>query len=147
MSTTRDQIAAHLNRHFSHLAAEINQIARSDTADGYGPDIDRALRALGNAEADIATAAIADASIVAGLALADYFALDRFARQLSTKVDTRAYATEGNRDRIFDNVIALRELARETVEDAGYSIGGAGGASAWGLTNLSLDYIEPEPTV
>lgn len=144
MSYTRAQAAAHLQTQFATLATEIGQATTGEAATGYGPDIDQALRKLGVAEADLAAATVADADVGPYLALAEYYALRRFAGRLATKVDLpNTFAREGDRRTVFDNVRALLKLAKETVEDYGYSVGVV---PSWDVLRLNLDFIEPETT-
>lgn len=142
MSYTRAAAAGHLAVQFATLATETGQ-ATGDTSAGFGPAIDQALRKIGGtAEADMATATVTDANTPAFLALAEYYALVRFARALATRIDTGITATEGDREQMFANVRKLIEIAKFEAAGYGYPVDGS---SAWTSTSLQLDYIEPEP--
>jgi len=145
MSITRAAAAAYLRSQFSNLATEIGQTTHDDTSLGYGADIDAALRRLGVAESDLATAEADDADRIEYYALCDYFCLQRMARQLTTRVDSGALVQEGDRQRVYDNVRALLAEATAVIERMGYGpeTFGQAGAGLWGAVDFNLDYIEP----
>ena len=143
MSYTRASAASYLAVQFATLATETDQ-ATTDTSAGFGPALDQALRKIGGtAEADLAAATVADATVPAFLALAEYYALRRFARALATRVDFGAPTVEGDRPRIFQHISRLIVMAREECAAQGYPLDGS---EIWSYTSLQLDYIEPEPT-
>lgn len=142
MSYSRASTASYLAVQFATLATETGQTT-GDTSGGFGPAIDNALRKLGGtAEADLATASVADANVPAFLALCEYYALVRFARALATRVDTGITAVEGDREQMFSHVRQLIAMAREECAAQGYPVDGS---EAWSYARLQLDYIEPEP--
>lgn len=143
MGMSRLQAATYLSTE-AGLESLINESGRksTDTADGYKPAIDQALRRLGASESGLATAEIADSQIPAYIALMEYYALRLFARTIATRVDYQATSLEADRDAVFQHVRQLMEQAAEAAEAYGYSIDGD---SAWSLGRLTLDYIEPEP--
>lgn len=142
MAINRATIAVHLHTQFETLAREINQPATTDSASGYGPDIDAALRRLGKTTDELATATVEEGDVEACYALAEYYALRRFWRKLATKVNVgaAALAPEGNRQNVFENVGTLLKMAAETVEAFGYNLGDD---TAWEFVRLGLDFIEP----
>jgi hypothetical protein len=143
MTINRTQAAAHLDSQFSVLASEIGQVTTDDTALGYGPDIDQALRKLGKSEDAIATATVANSDAAAYLALAEYYALRRFWRALAIKitmsVDGIGSASESH---MFDHLSKLVEEAAEVAAGLGYPVGAV---PTWSLGSINLDFIEPEP--
>lgn len=142
MSYTRASATSHLAVQFATLATETGQVT-TDTSAGFGPAIDQALRKIGGtAEADLATATVADATVPAFLALAEYYALTRFARALATRVDFGVPTVEADRPRIFAHIDRLIKLAREECAAQGYPVDGS---ESWSFARLQLDYIEPEP--
>lgn len=143
MSMDRSAVASHLAYQLSALAGEIGQAKSDASATGYGPDIDQALRQLGVVEADLATAETADADVPALLALAEYFALRRMARQLALGVDVSSGTMSQRNSQRAATVQTLMAEAAETAAGLGYPVTGT---AAWGMERLSLDYLEPEPT-
>lgn len=142
MSYSRSSAASYLAVQFATLCTETGQ-ATSDTASGFGPALDNALRRLGGvAEAGLSSATLADEDVPAFLALAEYYALVRFARALATRVDTGITAVEGNREQLFAHVQKLIALAATDCSAQGYPVDGA---QTWSSARLQLDYIEPEP--
>ena len=143
MSMDRATAATHLDYQFSVLAGEIGQAESDDSATGYGPDIDQALRHLGESEATLSAATVADAFVPSYLALAEYYALRRYGRQLALKADT----TSGTMSKKFGQqaatVAALRTEAAERAAGLGYPVSGA---AAWSIGQINLDYLEPDPT-
>jgi hypothetical protein len=143
---TRLAAAAYLDGQYDNLAREINQLEHADGADGYGPDIDQALRSLGTPEDQIELAAVENAEVLVYYALCDYYALRRFARQLATKVDTglpAQFALEGDRPRVFENVMDLLAEATARVEEYGYPGGVPDelSQSGWEYVSLNLGYL------
>lgn len=108
---TRAQVVIYLTNRLQHIAAEVNQATLDDTATGWGPDIDLATARIGSGTNGLAF-----------YVLSEYFALARFAALLATRVDTEGYAVEGNRERIFDNVVALRDMVASQCAMYGYSV-------------------------
>jgi hypothetical protein len=143
MSITRAQIAVHLHYQFSTLATEIGQAATDESATGYGPDIDQAYRRLGTAAADLSSATVADADTPAALALAEYYSLARFGRQLALRADVGAGSLSQRLGKQADTLAALTVQAAKKAAGLGYPVDAA---PAWSLGSINLDYLEPEPT-
>lgn len=139
---TRAQAADHLQYQFSALASEIGQAETDESATGYGPDIDQALRQLGESEAGLAAATVADAYAPAFLALAEYYALRRFGRQLALSADLSSGTMSKKASQRSATIKALTAEAAERAAGMGYPVGGA---AAWGTGLLNLDYLEPTP--
>lgn len=143
MSVTRSDIAAYLDSQFSALASAIGQSANSAASDGYGPDINLALRKLGKARADLATATVEDTSEETVYALAEYYAARRIWRQLSANINVKVGDSQ------FDYKTAIA-TAKELMQDAaavcaalGYDVA----AESWSAGWLNLDYLEPETAI
>src|SRR5436190_2123558 len=83
MTLTRGHIAAYLNSQFSNLGAAIGQ--NSDPLVGFKEDVDAALRKLGVARANLATATLEDSQEEAAETLAEYYAARRIWRQLGDR--------------------------------------------------------------
>lgn len=134
----RSGALTHLVNQFSALATLTGQ-AVTDTAAGYGPAIDQALRQLGYSAAGLAAADVSDADTADYLALAEYFALVRFSRALAINVDIeidgpRAVA---KRSQAFTATKELIAESRKQLQDLGYL--GAGFEAGY----LTLDFLEP----
>lgn len=140
MTINRTQAAAHLRAQFDVLASEIGQTSNDDSATGFGPDIDAALRRLGTAQADLAAATVTDANAVAFLALCEYFALRRISRKLASYTEWRAGDVVGKENQVFEQVKAMMAEAAEQCAGLGYPMDGT---PAWGVSSFTLDFIEP----
>lgn len=114
---TRVQLAARLESRLKSLRNEVRQAVADDSADGYGPDIDEALTRM--ATDDIATLTSYPQVSVLPI-IARYFALNRFATLLATRVDTEGYAIEGDRSTIFDHIEKLIKAANDEALAYGY---------------------------
>lgn len=114
---TRPQAAASLDAKLKRLAAEVKQADNTDAATGYGPDIDDALNRMAKDDINALTMTI---EVAAFLVVARFYALTRFAALLATRVDTESFAVEGDRETIFNNVMALRKQAAHEAATYGY---------------------------
>jgi hypothetical protein len=137
---TRATLTTHLATEFAFLAAETGQVV-TDTTAGFGPALDRALRAMGVAETALATATVVDANVPAVYALAEYFALLRFQRALAVRGDIDGAKAIGPRAQIFQHVRDMLADAVIACQALGYDLRAA---AAWEFAHLTLDYIEPE---
>lgn len=139
MSLTRAELLTHLTNEFAALATDTGQ-ATTDTAAGFGPAIDFALRQTGTAQADLAAGTVPGGSEDDGLLLAEYAALRRFARALANRVDISLDAPSASRreSQAFAQVKTLIDAVRKELEESGHL------ASAWSLGSLNLDLFEPE---
>lgn len=139
MSLSRADLLLHLQSEFAALATDTGQ-ATTDTAGGFGPAIDYALRQTGTAQADVATRTVPAGSEDDGLLLAEYAALRRFARALAGRVDISLDAPSASRreSQAFAQVKVLLDAVRKELEECGYL------ASAFTLGSLNLDIFEPE---
>lgn len=107
----RNLAVARLNAKLTPLANEVNQGALNDTDAGWKADLDAAEARLGGGGPRLAY-----------YALAEFYALDRLASLLATRVDTEAYSVEGDREQIFDNAQRLRAQAAQTAMGYGYPV-------------------------
>lgn len=140
MSLSRVDIQTYLANTFETLAIETGQLL-ADSPSGFGPAIDYALRQTGTPQAGLATGTIPTESEDAGLKLAEYGALRRFASALATlAVDLRIDApmVDKKRSQMMANIKTLLEMVTADLAALGY------GASEWGLGRLNLDLLEPE---
>lgn len=138
MTVTRADLAAYLDSQFSALAASVGQ--DDDPLTGYAPDIDLALRKLGVARADLATASLQDAQEEAYYALGEYYALRRIWRGLGDRVNQTFGATTLNFTDQRASVKAMMDDAQRRVSALGYDVTGDG----WSIGYLNSDWIEPE---
>lgn len=145
MSMGRAEITTYLAGQLAALTTETGQ-AVTDSALGFGPAIDDALRRIGVSEAGLATATATDAQAPAVLAMARYYALRRIAQDLAVRVDYASTAVEGDRDRLYAHVRELMQDAAGEAASFGYSMDGSGRwAGAWSRGTLTLDALEPDP--
>jgi len=144
MSYTRASATTHLSNEFAALVSETGQLL-TDSAGGFGPAIDRALRSLGTAETALSMATVVDASVPAFLALCEYYALARIWRSLATKADVSARNVMGPRTQVFQHAKDLMEMAANECAALGYPVGslGASATGSWQVGSLTLDIIEP----
>lgn len=132
----RAEVTTYLTNRLSHIAAEVNQDTYTDSPMGWGPDIDLATVRIGGGS-----------NALAFYALSEYYALARCAALLATRVDTAGYAVEGNRERVFANVVALRDMVAAQCAMYGYPvISGAAGSvpdadTAAAQSGLTLDQL------
>lgn len=128
----------------TYLGGQLGVIATAVGSASYADDIAQALRRLGVSEADLATAVIADADRGAFLALAEYYALRRFARMLVAKANVSIDGLgSAQYAQMFDNVKELMGEAAASAAGLGYPVDAV---PAWGLGSINLDFIEPEVT-
>ena len=122
MSYTRAQMKTYLSLELAALAAEAKQVT-TDTAAGFGPAIDKALRTLGCGETALPTATVADGDVPAYLALSKYHALLRIWATLATRADVQARNVMGPRAQVFQHVRDLVNLAAAECATLGYPVG------------------------
>jgi len=142
MAYTRTQATTHLSNELGEIADEVGQV-KTDSAAGFGPALDRALRKLGVGESGLATATVADADVEAYMALCEFYALQRMWRNLSVRGDVDGQSVIGPRSGVFYRVERLFHQAKEMCEALGYTVDST---AAWESGKLNLDYIEPEST-
>lgn len=120
MPLTRAQSVTYLAGAFDVLALDVG-VTATDDAVGWGLAVDAALRALGTAEADLATATASDSATPAYLAVLRYFALDHLAAKLLGRVSTTTEAgLKRERQQAYANVVRERDLARARAEATGF---------------------------
>jgi hypothetical protein len=126
MSYTRAQVKTYLSFELGSLALEAKQ-ATTDSAAGFGPAIDKALRTLGYAESALATAAASDSEVPAYLALSKYHALLRIWATIATRADVQARNVMGPRAQVFQHVRDLVNIAAAECATFGYPVGNVEG--------------------
>lgn len=134
---TRADLLTYLQNKFTKLASDTGQ-ATTDTANGYGPALDNALRSLGFSESQLAAPAIADADILDLLSLADYYALKNFAAALAIRVSINLDGDAKSRQQAFQQTKVLLDMAREDCKEKGLI-----GSSGWQAGTIMLDFLEP----
>lgn len=143
MSVSRSDAASLLNTLYTNLAQEVGYTTADDAATGYGPDIDNALRRMGEAESALASATVDDEDRDAFFTLCQYFALQRFASRLATRADIGAPTIEPGRRTVFENVLALLRMAAAQAAAYGYPVDAG---DAWSLVGFQVDFTEPPIT-
>lgn len=135
----RTAATTYLTSEFGELATDA-RLTGPQIADAYSTAIDMALRQLGFAETDLATAVVGDAMVLSYLALLQYYALKRYARILSLRFDVNVSgAMQAMRSQAYGQVQALLADAEETVLNYGFDVKG----TAFQLGRLTLDFNEP----
>lgn len=142
MTISRTQAAAYLHSRFSRFATEIEQAATDDSATGYGPDIDDALRDLDTDESDLATATVEDSSRRSYFTLLEYYAARRMWMQMSANADSRLDPMSVNYGNVLRSLEAIQKDAAKRLDALGLSPM----AEGIGLVRLGLDFIEPKET-
>lgn len=138
MTITRAAIAAYLNTQFSNLGQAIGQ--STDPLVGFAGDVDAALRKLGVARADLATATLEDSQEEAATTLAEYYAARRFWRQLGDRTNI---SLGGNSTNFTDqrmHVKAMMDDAQKRCSALGYDVTG----DSWSVGWLNTDWTESE---
>lgn len=144
MTISRTTAAAHLNSQFSALATETSQAATDDSAAGYGPDIDNALRLLGVAEADLAAYAVAESDRTKYFAALKYYAAERFCNLLSYAVNVSlGPQSKSGASSAAERVCKRAAEYKEACNALGIPPDGAAGSSAWQSGTWSADWQEP----
>lgn len=135
----RSDSVTYLSEQFGTIAAELG-VTATDTTAGYKAPIDTALRLIGTAEGDIATADITS-DVTGYLAALDYTALLRFQRMYATRVDISIGepAVDKKRSQSFKNLAELLAQAK----DAAIAAGVLDTANGWTVGRLNLDFLEP----
>lgn len=139
LAVDRNLAAEHLTNMYDSLADEIGQTSRGDTAAGWKGDIDQAELRMGGGGPRIAF-----------YALCRYYALERFSGRIATRVDTRGYAIEGDRNSIFENVGELVKRQASVCAVYGYPVGAEEmDASLLGgsLASNSTDIVGTPPAI
>ncbi len=144
MAITRINAMDYLAKKFIAFATEVAQEANSDDdEDGYGPDIDDALRDMDVAEASLATATVAEADRRAFYTLCEYYAARRFWVLMSARADTRLGPRSKSWGKSIDSIKAIMDDASSRAAALGYSVDAE---NTWTFSRLGLDSIEPEVT-
>jgi len=143
MAITRSNAADYLDARFSALATGAGQTATDDSADGYGADIDDALRDLSVAEADLSSATVAESSRRAYYALCEYYAARRFWIRYAAKGNVRLGPAAQSYESAVSALKAIMDDAQDRAATEGIAVSSA---TDWALVRLGLDFIEPEVT-
>jgi chemotaxis response regulator CheB len=140
----RADASAYLVEEYRDLADEA-EFTTDQTTSAYSVAMDMSLRQLGVAEAALSTADVAQADVLKYLALLNYYALNRFAKLLSIRVDTAAgnNAINTKDSQAFDQVTKLQTRAASELTFYGISVGGM---QAYGMGRINLDILEPSTT-
>lgn len=148
---TRFEAAAYLHSRLRNLAAAVGQSSAADDAEGYGPDIDAALRELGVGEDEVYDTAITSEFAQPFFALCEYYALSRLHSLLLDRVtfqtgterfdfDKQRASVESRLNSAAARCKAFGLLMGASADDAiggGYSLGvldlgwGSSGGACW----------------
>ena len=135
-----DRVAAValLSSEYQELVAE-TKLTTEQTSSAYNNAVDMALRQLGYAETDLATAAPSQS--IPYIALLNYYALKRFVRLLSPRFDVNiAGSLQASRSQAFSHVRGLLEDAETECINLGFTLGGKIGFQ---MGRVELDFNEP----
>lgn len=135
---TRDEAAVEVGRRLSVVLAEAG-IAVADTAGNLKEPLDDALRAMGYAETDLATAESDDAAGL--LAMLRYQALRTAEERLAAKFDL---STGGDSFRLSQIAANVRALLARAEADAIALFGSLVMAANGGLVLLEMPFLEPD---
>jgi hypothetical protein len=135
---SRDDAAFFLDEQFSSLAVAVGQ--DPDPEEGYGPDIDNALRKLGLPESELEDATVEDGGRDGYFVLCEYYAARRIWRLLGALVDTTTGDTSYKFDGQRKQAESIMKDAKESCVAFGYDVGGGG----WSVGYMLTDSIEPE---
>ena len=130
-----------LQNEYAELAME-SQFSDSQAATAYEFAIDMSLRQLGYTEDALSTTDVPQAQILGYLALLHYYALKRFARLLSIRVNvTIAGQLSAQRSQAAIQVKALLDDAEAEAVALGFPVGKD--AVPFALGRMELDFMEP----
>ena len=124
MAITRGNVASYLHSQFSNMAAAVGQADSGDTASGSGADVDNALRKLGTAEGDLATAEVEDGLRDVVFALGEFYAARRFWRMLGDRVSHTMGETTYRFESQRDQAKAMMDEAAKLCGSLGYDVNG-----------------------
>ena len=129
---TRAELLAYAASLYAALAKEAN-VPLDDSAAGLAYQLDA-----------VTTATASDSSnSAAQQALIEYHALRKFRATLAARSDTNSTGIRKGKSQIFDQVNALIDDAASRSATAGYPVAAAG---EYGMTTITLGYLEPEDT-
>jgi len=141
-----DRTAAsnYLQEEYRELADEAD-FTTDQTTSAYSVAMDMSLRQLGYAETALSSADVPQADVLKYIALLNYYALNRFAKLLSIRVDTAAGngAINTKDSQAFAQVKQLMGMAAQECASLGIDVGGVG---AYRMGRINLDFLEPSTT-
>lgn len=138
---TRTDSAVYL--HMTYAALE-QRLVCFQGGDGYAGVINAALRDLGFAESELATAVVPDEDVPVYLPLLDYYALRKYLLAAATLTNTVIDGVPINRGALMENVKMLYEDARRRAVSTGYLPDTTAPIVVDMETGrLNLDFLEP----
>jgi hypothetical protein len=140
----RTAASVYLTEEYRELASEAD-FTSDQTTSAYSIAMDMSLRQLGYTETALSSTDVPQADVLKYLALLNYYALNRFAKLLSIRVDTSAgnNAINTKDSQAFDQVTKLQAYAAQEVASYGIDVGGIG---AYRMGRINLDFLEPSTT-
>ncbi len=142
----RSEALTYLQLEYHAFSQEAGDTSETEIIMG-GHLIDKALRALGEEEAALPLAVIDAADVPVFLALLDYHALSRFAREFAVRTDVSGVGggLSVSRSQLFVHVTTLLQQAAARVAAFGLSPdGGESGEGMFTLGHMGLDFMEPD---
>lgn len=137
----RTAALARLTQIYRELATDA-EFTSQQTTDAYGEAIDMSLRYLGFDESELASATVKQSDLLKYLALAEYFALERFSTLHAIRYDVGLPGPVNvKRSQAFDRITVLLSRAEQKLSSLGIEIGGNGDSMQVGSFNL--DFLEP----
>lgn len=137
----RPTALTYLDNEYAELATEA-QFNSGQISTAYNTAIDMSLRQLGYTEDVLPTTDVPQNQILGYLSLLNYYALKRFARLLSIRVNvTIGGQLSAQRSQAFANVNILLTSAEKEAVALGFAVGED--AVAFGLGRMTLDFLEP----
>jgi hypothetical protein len=141
MAMTRTDAAVHLHLTYSALESRLTCFSGPD---GYGTVINSALRDLGFAESDLATAVVPDEDVSGYLALLDYYALRKFLQAAVVLTNTTIDGVPINRGQIVENIkFLLTDATNRAVSGGWLTPPEVVPVIEMELGAINLDYLEP----
>jgi hypothetical protein len=129
-----------LDGEFRELAVEAQWDGLTTTA-VYNGAIDNAWRQLGVLEASLQTTVLDDSNIFPVQALLSYYALQRFWRAFSLRVDVNiAGSISATRSQLTATVKQMLQQAQVEANGYGFYVGG----DNFQMGRVTLDYLEPD---
>lgn len=142
MSVSREAIAAYLHAEFGNLAEMVGQADNDASPTGYGPDINNALRQLGESESALPSATVDDSRRDDIFALAEYYTARRMWRRLSDRANVKVDDSQFDYRQVLTNAKLLVDDAKAKCQQLGYDVTAGG----WSVGALNLDWLEAEST-
>lgn len=144
MTISRSAALNYINPQFAAFAGMVGQTYLSDQREGYGPDIDNALRELGFEESALTTAAVEDTKRRAYFTLVEYFAARRMWIRASAMSNVKLGPRSEDFSKNIDAIKAIMDDAAARAAGLGYSLSAE---SEWEYAMWASGTIEPRAEI